>query len=174
MFIANNLDVLLIEISKIIGEKAKNKDELMFLNRIILFEYLEQVNNNKDLDKFDMRKKCEKIISYAQLLKEKIISRRVKNQVFKMLFDPVNLDKLGMDIVKEFNFFIINDEEIICNSIKKLFDENPDAIKDYKTKEKKRSKVFDFFVGRVHKDLNDKAEPDLVDKLVMNNLKKLI
>ena len=59
-------------------------------------------------------------------------------------------------------------------SIEKLFKENQKSLDEYRAKEKKRSKIFDFFVGRVHANLNDLANPDLVDKLVKESLEKLL
>jgi Asp-tRNA(Asn)/Glu-tRNA(Gln) amidotransferase B subunit len=157
-----------------IKEGNWSKDEIEFINRILLHEYLGLVNANVDLDSIDLRRRCEKILSYGELLKSKAISRRVKNTVFAKLFEPVNINKMARDLVKEMDLFLINDEKVINESILKLFEQNSAAINEYKSKEKKRVKIFDFFVGRVHKDLNERADPELVDKLVLDNLKKTI
>jgi Asp-tRNA(Asn)/Glu-tRNA(Gln) amidotransferase B subunit len=55
-----------------------------------------------------------------------------------------------------------------------LFDSNPKALNDYKLKSNKREKIFDFFVGRVHKEFNDLADQELVDEIVLKSLKDLI
>lgn len=151
-----------------------SKEEIEFINRILLHEYLGLVNANVDLDSIDLRRRCEKILSYGELLKSKAISRRVKNTVFAKLFEPANINKMARDLVKEMDLFLISDEKVINDSILKLFEQNSAAINEYKSKEKKRVKIFDFFVGRVHKDLNERADPELVDKLVLDNLKKTI
>lgn len=170
MFIANNLDLLLIEIEK----QLSDPNDLAFINKILLFDYLELVNLNVELDKIDLRRRCEKIVSYADLLKRRVISRRVKNVVFGKLFEEANVDKLALDVVREFDLFLIDDEKIVSASIHKMFENNPAAVTEYKNKEKKRLKIFDFFVGRVHNDLNDRADPDLVDRLVLTRLKSLL
>lgn len=157
-----------------IKEDNWSKDEIEFINRILLHEYLGLVNANVDLDGIDLRRRCEKILSYGELLKSKAISRRVKNTVFAKLFEPANINKMARDLVKEMDLFLINDEKVINDSILKLFEQNSASINEYKSKEKKRVKIFDFFVGRVHKDLNERADPELVDKLVLDNLKKTI
>lgn len=157
-----------------IKEDNWSKDEIEFINRILLHEYLGLVNANVDLDGIDLRRRCEKILSYGELLKSKAISRRVKNTVFAKLFEPANINKMARDLVKEMDLFLINDEKVINESILKLFEQNSAAINEYKSKEKKRVKIFDFFAGRVHKDLNERADPELVDKLVLDNLKKTI
>lgn len=157
-----------------IKEDNWSKEEIEFINRILLHEYLGLVNANVDLDSIDLRRRCEKILSYGELLKSKAISRRVKNNVFAKLFEPTNINKMARDLVKEMDLFLINDEKVINESILKIFEQNSAAINEYKSKEKKRVKIFDFFVGRVHKDLNERADPELVDKLVLDNLKKTI
>jgi Asp-tRNA(Asn)/Glu-tRNA(Gln) amidotransferase B subunit len=40
-------------------------------------------------------------------------------------------------------------------------------------KPKKRMKIFDFFMGRVHKALNDCADPEMVNDIVLKSLKKI-
>jgi aspartyl-tRNA(Asn)/glutamyl-tRNA(Gln) amidotransferase subunit B len=175
VFIANNLDLILIQI---VAEKKSNKwdkEEMQQITGILLNDYLHQVNvNSVNLEKISTEIKARKIISFADLTRRKLISRRIRAMVFESLFSLENLDKLALDLVQEKNWFIINDTVTINKSIEKLFAENAKAIEDYRQKEKKRLKIFDFFVGRVHKDLADLACPELVDKLVLENLKKLI
>lgn len=173
VFVANNLDLMLIEISRLIGSSL-SKQDIEFINRILLIEYLELVNLNYDLEKINLRRRCEKIVSYADVLKRNVISRRVRSVVFAKLFEPANTDKMAIDIIDEAKLHLIADEKLISESIEKLFSENKSALDEYKNKEKKRSKIFDFFVGKIHKDLNDRADPILVDKLVLSHLKKLI
>lgn len=172
VFVANNLDSILIEI--VSNFDKVSKEDLKIYIRVLLNEYLNQVNENSDLDKIDFKIKCAKIASYADLLKNKLISRRISIKFFSKLFEMKNLDKLAFDLAKEENLFIINDKQIIIQSINKLFEQNPKALNEYKTKAKKRPKIFDFFVGRVHKDLNDRADPKLVDDLVSKHLEKLL
>ena len=55
-----------------------------------------------------------------------------------------------------------------------MFELNKKACDEYVRKEKKRVKIFDFFVGKVHKELNELADQTIVDKLVDESLKKLL
>lgn len=185
VFIANNLDLLLIEIDRQLRQAEKrdenvnnsemsNEDEIGFISRILLYDYLELVNLNVELEKIPLVRRSEKIISFADVLRKRVISRRVKGVVFGKLFEAVNLDKMAIDVVRDANLFLIDDADLVNATIDKLFELNPSAIDDYKSKEKKRLKIFDFFVGRVHKELNDRSEPDLVDRLVLSRLKKLL
>ena len=149
-----------------------NKDLLV---KVLLNEYLNQVNTNIHLDEFSFEAKCKKIASYVQLLADKRISKRIHYKFFAMLFEsPDRMHMLADDLAREKNLYLITDQNIVNLSVEKLFASNPKAIADYKTKLNKRTKIFDFFVGRVHKDLNDLADQDLVDEIVKNCLQKLI
>lgn len=194
VFVANNLDLLLIEIERQLdlqdasepNDKMKKKkmmtprsDDIAFISKLLLFDYLQLVNQNVDLDRIPVSSRAQKIVSYARILRERVISHRVKDVVFKRLFDDDDDSrdaekKLAADVVRDLDLYLIDDESMVNTSVNKLFEQNPQAIDEYKRKEKRRLKIFDFFVGRVHKDMSDRADPDLVDRVVLARLKKLL
>lgn len=189
VFVANNLDLLLIEIEHQLDLQDTNEsndkkkkmpprsDDIAFISKLLLFDYLQLVNQNVELDRISVSSRAKKIVSYARVLRERVISPRVKDVVFKRLFDDDSQDaekKLAADVVRELDLYLIEDESRVNTSVDKLFEQNPQAIDEYKRREKRRLKIFDFFVGRVHKDMNDRADPDLVDRVVLARLKKLI
>lgn len=170
IFTANDLDRILDRVME--KRKDLNKNELV---RVLLNEYLNQVNTNVNLEDFNFELKCDKIASYVELTSRKLISKRINYKFFTQLFAPDdNMNKLAFDLAKEKNLFLINDSSLINETVLKLLSANPKAISDYKQKLNKRAKVFDFFVGRVHKELNDLADQDLVDKIVKENLENLL
>jgi len=175
-FTANDLDKIMDYILTSSRSQLKtmnvNKDLLV---KVLLNEYLNQVNTNVHLDKFGFENKCKKIASYVQLLADKRISKRIQFKFFAMLFEPSDrIDMMADELAKEKNLYLITDQNVVSKSVERLFAANPKAIADYKTKLNKRTKIFDFFVGRVHKDLNDLADQELVDETVKNSLQKLI
>ncbi|CAF0740454.1 unnamed protein product [Brachionus calyciflorus] len=173
VFVANNLDHILNELVST-RNKELSHDVLRLYIRVLLTEYLNQVNENNDLDKIDFKVKCNKIESYVELIRNKLISRRISLTFFKKLFELKNIDKMAHELAQEENLFIIRDENLIKKTLEKLSEQNPKAINEYKNKEKKRTKIFDFFVGRVHKELRDVADPELVDHIVQTYLKSLL
>lgn len=169
IFIANDLDKIFIEILK--NYKQTNQNILV---KVLLNEYLNQVNKNIDLDKFSFEIKCKKISSYVDLLEKKLISKRIHFKFFTLLFQLENMDKQAIELAEKEQLFLISDIEQIKQIVKLLFDSNPKALNDYKLKSNKREKVFDFFVGRVHKEFNDLADQELVDEIILKALKDLI
>ena len=132
------------------------------------------MNKNIDLDKFNFELKCKKITSYVDLLAKKLISKRINFRLFTLLFELENMDKQAFELAKEKHLFIINDVEKINKTVQALFKANPKALNDYKLKMNKREKVFDFFCGKVHKELNDLADQGLVDDIILKSLKDSI
>ena len=171
IFVANNLDTI---IKNLLPEQNVSNQDVRLYVRVLLTEYLNQVNENPDLDKISFEIKCSKIRSFVEIIKEGKISRRIWLSFFKKLFHIKNLEKLANDLAEEEDLYVIKDEKLIEESIKKVFEQNSKAIAQYQTKEKKRDKIFDFFVGRVHQELRNVADPDLVDNLVLKNLKQLV
>jgi aspartyl-tRNA(Asn)/glutamyl-tRNA(Gln) amidotransferase subunit B len=173
VFVANDLDKILFEIISLSDDNDKEYAKKCV--GILLFEYLNQLNKNSDrLDKYDFKLKCRKIKSYIDVMNENLISKRIKYKFFGELFDEENTNKMAIDMIKERNLFIVNDVDLIQSKIDYLFELNKKACDEYAKKEKKREKIFDFFVGRVHKELNELADQTLVDKMVDESLKKLL
>jgi aspartyl-tRNA(Asn)/glutamyl-tRNA(Gln) amidotransferase subunit B len=172
LFIANDIDKLIIELHKNHEECIKENKNLLM--RVLKLEYLNQINTNPDMNKISLDIKCRKIASFVRVMSKEVVSKRISVGFFAKLFDINNLNKMADEIAAEENLFMINDEQIIERSVRKLFDQNPKALNEYKTKPKNREKIFDFFVGRIHKDMNDLANPNIVDNIVLKSLKKSI
>jgi aspartyl-tRNA(Asn)/glutamyl-tRNA(Gln) amidotransferase subunit B len=170
LFIANDIDQILIELDKNYNECIRENRNLLI--KVLKVDYLNQVNANPDMEKIDFQLKCRKIASFIDIISKEIISNRRTVKVFAKLFDIKNLNKLAHDIVTEENLFMINDEQVIEKSVRKLFEQNPKALNEYKANPKKKEKIFDFFVGRVHKDMNELANPKMVDEIVLKSLKE--
>ena len=171
VFVANDLDKILVEvISKRVNDSDYVKTCVSVLNRF----YLNQINTNPSIDKFEFELKCKKIGSFVELIMNKVIGTRVHLKVFGMLFQIENEAKLADELVKEHDLYLVSDPSLILESLEKLFEENPKAVGEYKTKANKRAKIFDFFVGRLHKNFNDRADSKVIDSLVDESLKKLI
>jgi Asp-tRNA(Asn)/Glu-tRNA(Gln) amidotransferase B subunit len=122
---------------------------------------------------YDLKIKCEKIKSYIDITRQNLISNRIKYKFFGILFDIENRDKLAPELIKEKDLYILKDPELIRSKLRNLIANNPKACNDYKTNSRKREKIFDFFVGRLHKEFNDLADPITVDTVVNVELTKL-
>jgi Asp-tRNA(Asn)/Glu-tRNA(Gln) amidotransferase B subunit len=178
VFVANNLDHILIEIllkgNRNTQHESYDQTFAKLLEKILLNEYLNQVNSNHNLDKIEFKNKCKKIESYANLLNANLIGKRVKFKLFSLLFDTQNIHKLANELATEYKLFIVNDSELLENQLKLLFESNPKALSEYREKPKKREKIVEFFIRRMHLSFNDLADTDMVDLLVKNSLNNLL
>jgi Asp-tRNA(Asn)/Glu-tRNA(Gln) amidotransferase B subunit len=172
-FVAHNLDHMLNEI---VDQFKVPIEDIKLYKRALQIDFLHVVNLNINLDKMSLNLKCRKIVSFVNdVLKAKLVSKRVSMKLFVDLFNQdENLEKLASDLIKEKNLAIINDRNVISERVAKLFSENSKAVNEYKSKEKKREKIFEFFVNRAHRSFNELACTDLVDEIVSAELKNLL
>ena len=175
VFVANNLDILL---TCIVDKFNVPMEDIPLYTRVLCLNFLHLINLNVNMDKMSLNLKSEKIFSFVNdAIKKNMVSKRVAVKLFVDLFNQEqNINKLTLDIIREKNMFIVKDVQVINQCIQKLFELNVKAVNEYKQKTttKSREKIFDFFVGRVHKNFNEFTDPDLVDKLVLESLKKLL
>ena len=63
----------------------------------------------------------------------------------------------------------ISDEKELSNLIVSVLDENENMVKDYKSG---KDRLFGFFVGQVMKLSKGKANPQMVNKILIEKLKQ--
>ncbi len=136
------------------------KKAVSFMNTILLKRLKE--------DQISLREspvQSEDLGKLIQLVEEGVISyNQAKGVVFETMYDE---QKSAEDIVQEKGLKVVTDENVIERACKKVLDENPQVIKQYK---EGKEKVFGFLVGQVMKETKGQAKPKMVNKL----LKKLI
>jgi len=107
-------------------------------------------------------------VQIAQLIKmvdEKTISSKIAKQVFE---DMTISGKNPTQIVEEKGLVQISDPSIILPIIDEIIAKNPDNVTKFK---EGNTKLLGFFVGQVLKTTGGKANPQLVNKLVAQQLK---
>ena len=109
------------------------------------------------------RKKFAKLM---ELVDQKIINRNVgKKLLVKVLeegIDPaayVGENRLGM----------VNDSDVISKAVLEVLSENEKSVNEYKGG---NQKVVGFFIGKVMKKLDGKADPKIVNALLFEHLEK--
>jgi Asp-tRNA(Asn)/Glu-tRNA(Gln) amidotransferase B subunit len=104
-----------------------------------------------------------------------LVSRRIKFQFFAKLFEADNLNKTVWEVAEENNLFVISDRGVIEKAlVEELFAANEKALEQYKSKPKKREKLVEYFVRILHLRFEDRADPDLVNSVVVESLEKLV
>ncbi len=99
-----------------------------------------------------------------QMIEKGTISGKIGKTVFKEMLDA---GKDAQTIVKEKGLVQITDEGEIANIVEAVIENNPQSVEDYRSG---KQQAIGFLVGQVMKETKGKANPQLVNKLIIENL----
>jgi len=116
----------------------------------------------KQSDKLNFNAK--QIAQLVKMIDEEIISNKIAKQVFE---EMVNSGENPNKIVEDKGLVQITDVNIISPIIDEVIAKNPDNVAKYKAG---NDKLFGFFVGQVLKATDGKANPKVVNELVIEKL----
>lgn len=100
------------------------------------------------------------------LIEQGTISSKIAKTVFKAMLESGKLPKI---IVEEQGLVQISDEGAIQAEVEKIVQSNPQSVADFKAG---KEKAIGFLVGQVMKETKGKANPGLVNKLILECLKR--
>ena len=100
------------------------------------------------------------------LIDKGTISSAIAKKVLEELFNEV---KMPSKIIEEKGWIQISDENAIKEVVEKVLSANPQSISDYKAG---KDKALGFLVGQAMKETKGKANPQLLNKLFLEELKK--
>ncbi len=130
----------------------------------IMTELLRELNNNqKTISESPISP--QNLGNLIQLIDKGTISGKIAKQVF---IDMWQSGKAPADIVKEKGLIQISDTGAIEKVIDEVLAANQQQVADYRGG---RTKLFGFFVGAVMKASKGQANPDLVNKILLEKLK---
>lgn len=118
----------------------------------------------KELD--DIALTPESLAGMIKLIENGTISTKIAKTVFRELIEK------GGDpeqIVKEKGLVQISDEGALLKIVVKVIDDNPQSVEDFKNGKKK---AIGFLVGQVMKETKGQANPQLVNKLIQEEIAK--
>ncbi|MFO7153713.1 MAG: Asp-tRNA(Asn)/Glu-tRNA(Gln) amidotransferase subunit GatB [Caldicoprobacter oshimai] len=122
--------------------------------------------NEKNIEISDVPVTPENLVKLFKLIDSKVISGPIAKTVFEEMFDT------GKDpeaIVEEKGLKQITDRDELVKVIKKVLAENPKSVEDYKNGKKK---ALGFLVGQTMKATKGKANPQLVNEILLEELEK--
>lgn len=101
-----------------------------------------------------------------ELIDNGTISSAIAKKVIEELFEnPENPE----DIIKEKGWIQISDEGAIKEVVLKILDNNPQSIIDYKAG---KDRALGFLVGQAMKETKGKANPQMLNEMFLEELKK--
>ncbi len=118
--------------------------------------------NNQELS--DVKITGQGLGEMIGLLEKGTISGKIAKTVFKSM---VETGKLPQQIVEEQGLVQISDEGALLAIVDKIIESNPQSVEDYRAG---KEKAIGFLVGQIMKETRGKANPALVNKLLIDRL----
>ena len=115
--------------------------------------------NNKGED--DIQIDCQKFAKLMELVDNKTINRTVGKKILALVLEE-NIDP--KIYIEENKLGMVSDHSVIGTAIQSVLTENAQSIEDYKNGNKK---ILGFLVGQIMKKLGGKADPHIVNSLLM-------
>lgn len=122
--------------------------------------------NDKNLDAQSIPFPGSYLEQLVSLIDKGTISGTIAKKVFDRMFET---GREPVSIVKEEGLEVVNDEAALAAAIKRILDSNPQSVADYKGG---KEKAFGFLVGQAMKETRGKANPQLINKLLKEELDK--
>ncbi len=147
------------ELSKFYEEALAELNSPITIANIVANDVAKELKQSDKL-KFN----AKQIAQLVKMIDEEIISNKIAKQVFE---EMVKTGENPSKIVEDKGLVQITDVNIILPIIDEIIAKNPDNVAKYKAG---NDKLFGFFVGQVLKATDGKANPKVVNDLVMEKL----
>ena len=151
------------EISKYYEEVVSEFDDYNLVSNWIMTEILRRIDNKDD---FTLPFTSEDFRNLLIAIKEGKINNNAGKKVLREMFET---GKKPLDIIKEKGLEQTSDSSEIEKIVEEVLQSNAQSIEDYKAG---KDRAFGFLVGQVMKASKGKANPQIVNQLLMEKLNK--
>ena len=117
--------------------------------------------NEKEIEINESKVTEENLASLICLIDKGTISSKIAKQIFEEMFET---GEKAEDIVNKKGLVQISDEGAIKEIVKKVVEANPQSVADYKAG---KDRAIGFLVGQIMKETKGKANPQIVNKLLL-------
>jgi aspartyl-tRNA(Asn)/glutamyl-tRNA(Gln) amidotransferase subunit B len=125
-----------------------------------------KIANDKKIQLSDFTIEPPRLAKLTDLIASGVISGKIAKEVFlKMIDEPTEPE----EIVKREGMVQISDERELEIIIEKLLTENQSQVKEYLDG---KEKVLGFFIGKIMKETKGKANPTILNRLLLKMIKK--
>tara|TARA_E500000331_G_C17090297_1_gene640788 strand:- start:52 stop:921 length:870 start_codon:yes stop_codon:yes gene_type:complete len=151
------------ELADFFEELVNNRDAKLVISWLTgeFFSYL----NRNNLTLSSAKVPPKKLGDLIDLIADGTLSNRLAKELFE---EYLISDKSAVEIVNEKGMTQLSDEDEINLMIEKVLSDNPKMLEQYMSG---KEKLFGFFIGQIMKISNGKANPQMVNKLLVNKLK---
>lgn len=123
--------------------------------------------NEHEMDPEEIRFSPENLAKVIGLIDSKAINRTVAKEVFEVVFTE-NIDP--EHYVEEKGLKMVNDEGALKTTIKQIVDANPQSVADYRAG---KTKAMGFLVGQTMKEMKGKANPSMINEILLDILSNI-
>lgn len=109
----------------------------------------------------------EHLCTLVSMIDKGVINSTMAKKVFEKMFQT---GKAPDTIVKEEGLQTVSDEGALTEVVKKILSNNPQSVSDYKNG---KEKSFGFLVGQAMRETKGKADPQIINKLLKDELDKI-
>ena len=127
---------------------------------------ISRILNEKEIEANEIPFTAEELAKLVILIDEGTISSSIGKKVIQELFENPRDPE---DIIKEKGWIQISDEGAIKEVVMQVLEANPQSIADYKAG---KDRALGFLVGQAMKQTKGKANPQLLNKMFLEELKK--
>jgi aspartyl-tRNA(Asn)/glutamyl-tRNA(Gln) amidotransferase subunit B len=152
-----------VEIADYYEECCKSFNKPKIVSNWIMVELMRELNRD-NLDISSSPIKAKSLADMLKMLDDEIISGKIAKSVFVKMYKT---GKEASRIIKEENLVQITDESALKEMIDRVLDENPGPVSDYRNGKKQ---AMGFLVGQVMEATKGKANPKLVNQILMKKL----
>ena len=129
-----------------------------------LLSDISRILNEKEMEPSEIPFSAECLAKLVELIDKGTISSAIGKKVVEELFEnPKNPE----DIIKEKGWIQISDEGAIKEVVMKILENNPQSIADYKAG---KDRALGFLVGQAMKETKGKANPQMLNKMFLEEL----
>lgn len=147
-------------------EAIKSTKNIKSVSNWIMGDLL-KVLNDKVIDYSQIPISGENLAKMINLIDSGKISGTIAKKVFNLMFET---NKNPEIIVKEEGLELVSDENFIKSLVKRVLENNPKSVEDYKNGKKK---AMGFLVGQMMKESKGKADPQIINKILASELEKM-
>lgn len=122
--------------------------------------------NEQSMDPEDIKYSPKNLATLIELADSGKINSTVAKEVFEKIFFE---DIEPMHYVEEQGLASVNDKGALQETIQKIIDENPQSVEDYQNG---KQKAIGFLIGQTMKAMKGKANPGMVNEILVDLLKK--
>jgi len=151
------------DLSDFFEEAAKASNNVKAVSNWIMGDML-RILNERNLEVSRIPFQPAYLAKLVTLLDRRVINGPTAKKVFEEMFDT---GKDPETIVKEKGLEVLNDESLLLQVVERVIQENPNSVADYK---KGKKKAIGFLVGQAMKATRGKANPQLLNELLIKKL----